>query len=65
MTNADRIRAMTDEELAETGLSKESFGHHCNKRLCYKYGERPFEDGGGWPDCVKCLLDWLKQEVTG
>ena len=45
MTNADRIRAMTDEELAEF-----LWGDGCpgSKREC---------DG----DCVKCFLEWLKQ----
>jgi hypothetical protein len=64
MTNADRIRAMTDEELANTWLMKEYLGHNCDKKLCYKYGERTMDEGGTSPDCVKCILDWLKQEIA-
>jgi hypothetical protein len=56
ITNADRIRAMTDEELAEfmvrTGTEYSCppphyFGknEYCQKHL---------------PDCKKCWLDWLK-----
>ena len=53
ITNADRIRAMTDEELAE--------------KLCKMqcYGVCP--DGKDWAicdkdDCQKCWIDWLKEE---
>lgn len=53
MTNADRIRAMTDEELAGW------FGTHvccmADPITCTKPGL----------SCRKCWLDWLKQEVTG
>jgi len=58
MTNADRIRAITDEELAEfmvrTGTEYSCppphyFGknEYCQKHL---------------PNCKGCWLDWLKQE---
>lgn len=52
MTNADRIRAMTDEELAERGAAL-----HC----C-----RPGEKCSGLHSarkCSLCWLNWLKQEV--
>ena len=61
-TNADRIRSMTDEELAEW-LAKQEYKKPtfdgwlplCNKvmgpRICH-------EDG-----CEKCWLDWLKSPV--
>ena len=49
VTNADRIRAMSDEELAK------QFAHTsiCDQKYpeCMKVGE----------DCLECLLEWLKQ----
>lgn len=50
-TNADRIRAMTDEELAKL-LS----GMSC--RRC------PISCKGGFQNCTDFWLDWLKQEAT-
>ena len=50
-TNADRIRAMSDEELAE------AFAMQCAGRVCKGI---PFD---GKNECVKCWLDWLQQEV--
>ena len=55
ITNADRIRAMTDEELAER------FASACppkdaTNRCCLYY----FQESNG---CKDCWLDWLKQEV--
>lgn len=52
--NADRIRAMTDEELA---VWLEEFGGsspNCNRGL----SEYP-----DYKRCRDCWLDWLKQEV--
>ena len=51
MTNADKIRQMTDEELAE--WLDECAG--CN--ICTKH---PVCD----IDCFHGYLEWLKQEVT-
>ena len=55
MTNADRIRAMSDEELAEY------IGQHT---LCDR-----IQDEGDWCDkravCRDCLTDWLRQPVKG
>lgn len=58
MTNGEKIRQMSDEELANTLFFKERMGHFCNKALCEKHG-------AGVRDtcCEECLLDWLKQEV--
>lgn len=57
MTNADKIRKMTDEELADFLWSIGSSPFSGNVYLGGKYlfftG-----DGNGW-------LDWLKQEVEG
>ena len=62
-TRGDRIRAMSDEELAEF------FGQQEYRRptfddwlpLCYHVmGPRMCHEDG----CEKCWLDWLKQEAT-
>lgn len=61
-TNADRIRSMSDEELAEF------FGRQEYRRptfdgwlpLCnHVMGPRTCHEDG----CEKCWLDWLRQEV--
>ena len=52
-TNADRIRSMTDEELAEWYFDKFL---PCVPS-CSILDECPEHD-----DCKICLLDWLKQE---
>ena len=51
MTNADRIRAMTDEELAV-------FIEHAP----YPPNASCSEEGCKFDTCVDCWLDWLKQE---
>ena len=55
LTNADRIRAMTDEELCEF-LSKCEFCDICPEGCdnCTYHG-----------DCDKRLLDWLQQPAEG
>ena len=50
-TNADRIRAMSDEELAELLL---------NACIGSKCGEQPTNEHGSI-DCFACRLTWLKQ----
>ena len=52
VTNADRIRAMTDEELAENVIVLANDDYcggpdRCKGRSCYK-----------------CRLEWLKKEVN-
>ena len=54
MTNADRIRAMTDEELAEF-FGKVSAGGY---GMCAP----GHYDCAGKDSCAPCWLDWLKQE---
>ena len=49
LTNADRIRAMSDEELAKT-LSGEEIYPWCTKPCEYD-------------NCTDCVLAWLKQEA--
>ena len=53
-TNADRIRAMTDEELAEY------IDKHTSEAMWCK--NPPLECPEG-EECVKCILDWLRQEA--
>lgn len=51
--NADRIRAMSDEELAE------KFADGCCRDVqC----EDKYQMPDGW-NCYGCWLDWLKKEV--
>ena len=52
ITNADRIRAMTDEELAEL------FWIRADCKLC------PNKETHCSDDCRKHWLDWLRQEVS-
>lgn len=49
MTNADKIRAMTDEELA----------HYFSEQP----GACPGRPGCSGKNCYDCWLDWLKQET--
>lgn len=57
MTNGDRIRAMTDEELADLFIEKHDDENYfaCPVR---------FFCGCSRSDCMVCFLDWLKQEVS-
>ena len=53
-TNADRIRSMTDEELAK-----------CLSRIqCPDNRFRGDYDCSIFHNCGECWLDWLKQEVS-
>ena len=52
ITNADRIRAMTDEELAELWWERVDCGECPVHRDCKMTGQ----------DCKKLALDWLKAE---
>lgn len=54
MTNANRIRTMTDEELAEWCVIFARCPDGCN--LC--------SSGSIAWICKKCWLDWLKHEAT-
>ena len=63
-TNADRIRAMSDEELAAVLVlepMEEKIPFCQNKPECYKL----LDENRDIPEemCAKCMLDWLKQEV--
>ena len=50
-TNADRIRAMSDEELAKLLL---------NACIGSKCGEQPLNEVGS-VDCFACRMKWLRQ----
>ena len=50
-TNADRIRAMSDEELA----------NWLENRIDCPDGEDC--EGRPWPKCEECWLEWLKKEA--
>lgn len=52
MTNGDRIRAMTDKELAEFFVKK--MDYICKKKDRYCDGLH----------CVSCTIDWLREEAT-
>lgn len=53
-TNADRIRAMSDEELADW------LGVYCNGQTAQEVGKPCVSDIGS---CEECWLDWLGQEA--
>ena len=52
ITNADRIRLMTDEEIADI------MSMHTATGACNDWGI-PHEKCGG--SCRECIIDWLKQ----
>jgi len=61
MTNADRIRAMSDEELAKWLLDVMSHKVACFGEGAFKYTPcRNVEH-----DCMKCGVAWLKQPAEG
>lgn len=53
ITNADRIRSMTDEELADW------LGVYCNGQTAQEVGKPCVSDMGS---CEECWLEWLRQE---
>lgn len=61
-TNADRIRAMTDEELAEYLNEEFHVLHWCDPPELKIPSDSDFTICGKEP-CEKCTLEWLKQEV--
>ena len=52
MTNADKLRQMTDEELYAFRF-KSCPGENCVGQRCLKYSKR----------CKDCWLAWLKEET--
>ena len=68
-TNADRIRAMTDEELAETfytGCESRAYNDSCLvTQELIKRGDLAMSDEEQDEICLKCWLSWLKSPVEG
>lgn len=54
-TNADRIRAMTDEELAEF-INDTEYGFIDRPGMCDVCAQHRIQN------CYQCWLDWLRQE---
>lgn len=54
LTNADRIRAMSDEELAK-------FIPNWIYTNAYKCGEHYVDCNNECEECEKCVADWLRQ----
>lgn len=62
LTNADRIRAMTDEELAKMFLSHDDQVYrHCPSDTWAEHCQ--VKPASECCDCDKCWLDYLKQGV--
>lgn len=65
MTNADRIRNMADEELAEFLYRfndiDEEVKFCINKKVCNDWLEKEDTIPDGW--CKECLVKWLKSEA--
>lgn len=60
MTNADRIRAMSDEELASYWA--EHYDEFCpNKPECGAILDTENSIPDGW--CAACVLEWLRKPV--
>lgn len=55
-TKADRIRAMTDEKLAEFLEKVGGCGPYFDKEYC--------NNNNGCPEGSNCWLDWLRQEES-
>lgn len=51
-THADRIRSMSDDELAEAIMCPNEFNVYGKPLKCKSISGK---------DCVKCCLDWLRQ----
>ena len=65
MTNYDRIKAMSVEEMAAATLSKFPYGEGCEKFCaCTKNGycNKFADDDQG--DCVDGVKQWLESEVS-
>ena len=57
-SNADRIRAMSDEELVKFAMNNQCPpGNYFDQNLC--------TNAALTGKCEKCWLDWLKQEKEG
>jgi len=57
MTHAERLRAMTDEELADF-INDTEYGLVDRPGMCDVCTEHRLKT------CYQCWLDWLREEVT-
>ena len=65
MTNADRLRSMSDEELSKfCGKDMDACPPGCDSGKCidelYAHGEGPYLSD---KQCMECWLDWLRMEA--
>lgn len=59
-TRADRIRAMSDEELAKCLLTVDDAGKYCkNLQECEELLDTP--EGIPEEKCLGCLVEWLRE----
>lgn len=64
-TNGDRIRKMTDEELAKTlyiGCGDRNLDTCKISEMCDEYNILAMSDEEEDAICIQCWLDWLRQE---
>ena len=66
-TNADRIRSMTDEELGEFLFSFDECDTTIGSGYSTTYYSQHFCTapcgGDDTSECLRCITEWLKQEV--
>lgn len=65
ITNADNLKIMSNEEIANVIL-KENFCKFCNgyqDGICVIYGVECLDNDPVHPECVKAVLKWLEQIV--
>ena len=63
MTKADRIRAMSDEELAELLVEEKEYGV-CHIPFFRCPGGKDFDEDQ-YEDALRYTIDWLKQPAEG
>lgn len=56
ITNADRIRGMSDEELAMVFIHSPCHGQSCDTAPHTEFGSA---------DCMQCQIKWLRQPAEG
>lgn len=63
MTRADKIRSMTDEEMARIIESGQDGGMFCrNNKECLEMADQDIEIP--MEMCVACALRWLREELV-
>ena len=64
MTNADRIRAMTDEELAEYLFERGNGDKYCYGICVHQDDVNACVKALKQDKCIQSIVAWLKQEAT-